>query len=214
MAVNARGLAVYRSGWSGGVTLASTTDTTEITAPEHASPLDFAQQIQTAGILAIGSDFTFSVTAAGKIAFGCTTGFSMTFTETAGTRIGYASDSTYSTSHTAGTVARGSIYPYETDGMLYTLDVPVAMRPGYSLQGTAIMRRIPGLDWISPDAQIQATRKIALETIEAFEFMDTPAKLDVLIDPNTVVTLHVGKVRMKTDDELSGWAAIELEVAK
>tara|TARA_Y100000593_G_scaffold87099_1_gene166983 strand:+ start:385 stop:633 length:249 start_codon:yes stop_codon:yes gene_type:complete len=81
------------------------------------------------------------------------------------------------------------------------------------LAGGAINHRVPGLDWKAPDLQIKATRVAALQTIEAFAFMDTPSKISVLTGTDTLAHLHVSRVKTKTQDHKSGWAEISVGVA-
>ena len=217
MTVNVRGFTVYRSGWTGGCTLAISGGAYPDIVPTptaHTSALQYAEEIMDLANYAWSSTgFGVTVDTSGKIVLSGDVGFSLAFTGNAGTRMGFGAGSGTATSHTAGSVGDGCVFPYARDAMWYTLDVPSPGRAGFLVQGHAIMQHTPGLAWKQPEARITGLRSVVLGVVDAMQYADTPAKATLLVDPSTLVTLHVGKVRSSTLDSMSGWGSVDFEVA-
>ena len=213
MSAKARGFSVYRAGWGGQTTLASATDTIIVFPAAHTSALTYASRLAEFGVANIGSDFAFSVNSSSRIVFSCGTAFAMTFTGVAGSRLGFPASTSMATTHTASNAARGAVFPYTSESMRYTLDVPSASATGFSLEGRSILRRTPGTDWKQPDLSLSCIRGTALEVAEAFEDLDTPSKLAVFVEPSTVVELQLGSVKVTTEEEFSGWTTFQFQVA-
>ena len=210
---------MFRSGWSGSVTLQIGSGATSVViSPDSTSALSLGAAVMSAANTAFSSsDFALTVDGSGKIKLSGDQAFTLTFSGSGNvhSRMGFSSTSYSSAlSRTAETTHSGSVYPYATEALRYTLDQPVPARAAFLLQGRAIMARTPALDWRQPDAQVTGLRGVCLDVIEAVVARaDTPAKISLLVDPSTVVDVHLGKIKTKTIDNKSGWGSVDLEVA-
>ena len=218
MSSSVRGFCVFRAGWTGYCVVSLPAGPFVSVAPAtHTSALSYSAAMMTAA-RAEFSDASFAVTisAAGKIVLSADQTFALSFLDTGNAqgRLGFSAD-TYAaaTSHTAEGAHSGSVYPYGSESLRYTLDQPIPDRAAFLLEGRAIMARTPATDWRQPDARITGLRGVCLDVIEVFTRADTPGKISILIEPSTVVDLHLGKIRSKTIDRMTGWGSVDLEVA-
>ena len=211
MSAGARGFAVFRSGWTGSVTVTASGGTVVNIPPAHSSVLSFASSIVSGSAVTIGGHFGFSVSSVGRLVFSSENAFALSFSGNSGTRLGFSSGTASSVGDQhADTDPTAAVF--EADAMRYTMDVPISQAPGFALYGRSITTRTPGTDWKIPDAQLSTLRPVALAISEAFELADTPGKISILIDPSTVIDHHLGRVKIATDDEISGWTSADIEV--
>lgn len=212
MASSALGFSVFRAGWTGSITLGFSGGSVVIYPGSHTSALEFCSAIK-AGSLSTAANFSFEIDTAGKIVFSDSANFTITTSADIHTRLGFSGSSfSGSSTYTATRVAPGSFYPYGSEGVRYTLDVPTPDRTGIALTDRAILIRTPGTDWKSPALSYQVLRSRLLESIDAIGQADTPGKVSVLIG-GAATTHHLGKSRVTIQDARSGWARVDLEVA-
>ena len=211
MAASALGFSVFRAGWTGTITLGFSGGNVIVTPSSHTSPLEFCAAI-VAGSIGTAAGFSITVNGHGKIVFNDAASFTITTTADIHTRLGMSGSSLSGAStYTALRVAPGSIYPYTSEGLRYTLDVPTPRGSGISMTDRAMLIRTPGTDWKSPGLSYQVLRERLLESVEALALADTPGKVSVYVG-TTAITHHLGKSTFTTQDPRSGWSRVALEV--
>ena len=209
----ALGFSVFRSGWTGQATFVFSGGSVVVSPDPHTSTLSFAEKVLLAvGDSGHGASFSYAVNSSGRLVYSNGSGFTIATTADIHTRTGF-NDTSYSssTTHAAERTPPGSFYPYSTEGMRYTLDVPTPRLSGLTYTDRALLVRTPGTDWKSPGFSFECLRPGLLEALDSLSMIDTPGKISLYIG-SASVDHHMGRSRVSVRDGPSGWSRVDLEV--
>lgn len=216
MPANQIGIGFHRTGWTGSCTITKTsggaTSAVDSTGSTSRSVADFLNAIETAGLSLVGGGFNWAVSTSGVVTISSSVAFSLSFTGTTDTRLGYSGSQTGGSSYTATSAAGGLFAPYANEAVFYSNDVRAPSVPGVATGAGAIWMRTPASDPKRPTVILECLRSKVLHFIEAHAVIGTPSKVDIIDDQHDLDAYHLGAVRVSERSEVSGWAVIELEV--
>ena len=210
------GLAFYRQGWLGSTTITKVSDssTSGIQITNPSSPVSYALEVNTAGRVLMGSSFSLAIGSTGLFTFSASANFNLTFANNAGTRLGFANASyTGAATYTGETTPAGSFWPYTEDAFFFTNVFRTPIVNGVATESGGVWHRTPGTDLKIPSLSFDITKANLVKFIDSYQYLDTPAKVDLVSNPVSITTFFCGGVNVMESDPKTGFSSVDLEIA-